>query len=93
MIVNLVAGATPEKAGGAVVSHLQQVASRFLLSDGTTLVRIHLLGVIPSDPAVPLAIARQQLLESAAPTAPATQAIALLANHLLGVATTPLPQV
>jgi len=92
VIVNLVAGATPEKAGGAVVSHLRQVASRFLLSDGTTLVRIHLLGVIPSDPAVPRAIARQQLLESAAPTAPATQAIALLADHLFDVATTPLPQ-
>ncbi|MEP6601692.1 MAG: P-loop NTPase [Nitrospirota bacterium] len=93
MIVNLVAGATPEKSGGAVVSHLQQVASRFLLSDGTTLVRIHLLGVIPSDPAVPRAIARQQLLESAAPTGPATQAIALLADRLFAVATALVPNV
>jgi flagellar biosynthesis protein FlhG len=92
VIVNLVAGATPYQAGGAVVSHLQQVASRFLLSNGTTPVRIPLLGVIPSDPAVPRAIARQQLLESAAPTAPATQAIALLAEQLVGLRPTSLPK-
>ena len=92
VIVNLVAGATPSQAGGAVVSHLQQVASRFLLSNGTTPVRIPLLGVIPSDPAVPRAIARQQLLESAAPTAPATQAIARLAEQLVGLTPTSLPK-
>ena len=92
VIVNLVAGATPYQAGGAVVSHLQQVASRFLLSNGTTPVRIPLLGVIPSDPAVPRAIARQQLLESAAPTAPATEAIALLAEQLVGLTPTSLPK-
>jgi flagellar biosynthesis protein FlhG len=95
VIVNLVAGATgatPYQAGGAVVSHLQQVASRFLLSNGTTPVRIPLLGVIPSDPAVPRAIARQQLLECAAPTAPATQAIALLAEQLVGLMPTSLPK-
>jgi flagellar biosynthesis protein FlhG len=92
VIVNLVAGATPYQAGGAVVSHLQQVASRFLLSNGTTPVRISLLGVIPSDLAVPRAIARQQLLESAAPTAPATQAIAMLAEQLVGLTPTSLPK-
>jgi flagellar biosynthesis protein FlhG len=92
VIVNLVAGATPYQAGGAVVSHLQQVASRFLLSNGTTPVRIPLLGVIPSDPAVPRAIASQQLLESAAPTAPATQAIARLAEQLVGLTPTSLPK-
>ena len=92
VIVNLVAGATPYKAGEAVVSHLQQVASRFLLSSGTTPVRIPLLGVIPSDPAVSRAIARQQLLESAAPTAPATQAVARLAEQLVGLTPTSLPK-
>lgn len=91
-IVNQVSGATPDPAGAAVVLHLQQVASRFLLSAGSSPVGIHLLGVIPSDPTVPRAIARQQLLESAAPGGPATRSMALLAKRLSGIAAkTPLP--
>lgn len=81
LIVNQTAsGVASDTAGAAVASHLQQVASKFLDAQCQATVRLHLLGTIPSDPAVPKAIARQQLLKIASPDAPATLAFVELAK-------------
>jgi flagellar biosynthesis protein FlhG len=68
--------------GTAVVSHLQNVISRFLGSDQQKPVRIELIGSIPLDPAVPRAIRQRQLLAEVSPDAPSTCLMNHLANYI-----------
>ena len=80
VVANQVRNDSSETAGAAISMHLQRVVSKFLDTAGAAPLRLHLLGAIQNDPAVPRAIAGQQLLAIAAPDAPATRAIAAVAH-------------
>jgi flagellar biosynthesis protein FlhG len=83
IVVNQVNPLQPEHAGAMVAEHLQKVASRFLAAEDGSPVRSHLIGSIPSDPAVPSAVSRQKLLKEIEPFAPSTRYIDRLAESLL----------
>ena len=78
MVVNQTNPECSSQIGAAVVSHLQNVISRFIDSTREKPVKIDLIGSIPLDPVVPQAIRRRQLLAEASPEAPS----ACLMNHL-----------
>jgi flagellar biosynthesis protein FlhG len=68
--------------GTAVVSHLQNVISRFIDSDTKKPVRIELIGSIPMDPAIPQAIRQRLLLAESSPEAPSICFMNHLADYL-----------
>jgi len=82
LVVNQTNPRNPEQSGSLVADRLQQVISRFLSNESSKPVRIHLAGVLPSDPAIGRAIARQKLLQETEPSAPALSHIRRLAESL-----------
>jgi flagellar biosynthesis protein FlhG len=82
LIINQVKPEQPGKAGTAVAERLQQVVSQFLTPGDQISVHLNLIGSIPTDATVPLAVGRQRLLVDIAPTAPSTVAISQLAKTL-----------
>jgi len=88
LIVNQAGLKEPDITGAAVAERLQQVASRFLVSNNQAKMYLDLVGSIPTDSTFILAASRQQLLMDTAPEAPSATAIDLVAKALL--ATVPL---
>jgi len=66
------------QVGNSVAGHLQKVISQFIDSGEKKPVRLQLIGSIPTDPAIPNAIRRRQLLSETSPEAPS----ACLLNNL-----------
>lgn len=73
--------------GRAITSQLQQVLNRFVSTAAGQPLRLSHLGDIPTDPAVREAVMRRQLLLQAMPGAPASLAVAQLANKIKAVLT------
>ena len=69
------------QVGASIARHLQNVISRYLESDNSKPVRVHLVGSIPIDPVVPHAVKQRQLLAETYPEAPSTCRL----NHLAGL--------
>ena len=80
LIVNQVNPDHSGQTGATVARHLQNVISKFLSSSPQVPVRLKLIGVIPEDPSIPLAIRQRQLLAEINPQAPST----CLMNNLAG---------
>jgi flagellar biosynthesis protein FlhG len=76
LIVNQANPASSTQIGYAVANHLQNVISKFLGSEHP--VRLELIGCIPQDPAIPLAIRQRKLIRETNPQAPS----ACLINHV-----------
>lgn len=68
--------------GRAITGQLQQVLNRFVNTASGEPLRLTHLGDIPSDPAVREAVMRRQLLLQSMPGAPASLAVAQLANKI-----------
>lgn len=68
--------------GRAITGQLQQVLNRFVSTASGEPLRLTHLGDIPSDPAVREAVMRRQLLLQSMPGAPASLAMAQLANKI-----------
>ena len=68
--------------GRKLTEQLQQVVDRFVNTRGSTTVKLAHLGHIPIDPAVSGAARKRQLLFVEAPQAPASKAVAALAETL-----------
>jgi flagellar biosynthesis protein FlhG len=68
--------------GRAITGQLQQVLNRFVSTASGEPLRLTHLGDIPSDPAVREAVMRRQLLVHSMPGAPASLAVAQLANKI-----------
>jgi flagellar biosynthesis protein FlhG len=83
LIVNLANPSRPAQTGTAVARHLQQVISKFLVTGGQAEVCLNLIGSIPRDPAVSLAVSKQQLLMNADPSAPSALCMQELAQALI----------
>ncbi len=81
LLVNQANPESPDKVGASVAGHLQRIASQFIESNGNE-VAIHLIGAVPSDPAIPQSIQRRQLLSQFNPQAPAARRIQSLADAL-----------
>jgi flagellar biosynthesis protein FlhG len=81
LLVNQANPGCPGQIGTSVASHLQRVISQFIESKGNE-VNVHLIGSIPSDPAIPQSIQRRQLLAQYSPQAPATCLMNNLADTL-----------
>jgi flagellar biosynthesis protein FlhG len=77
LLVNQANPGCPGRIGASVAGHLQRVISQFIESKDNA-VTVHLIGSIPSDPAIPQSIQRRQLLAQYNPKAPA----ACLMNNL-----------
>jgi flagellar biosynthesis protein FlhG len=82
LITNQVKTVQPGKAGAAVTERLQQVVSQFLTAGNQISVHLNLIGSIPTDATVALAVGRQRLLVDIAPDAPSTVAISQIAKAL-----------
>jgi flagellar biosynthesis protein FlhG len=82
LVVNQADPKGPEASGLQVANHLQQVVSRFLSSECSMPVRLHLTGSLPLDPAVSKAIRQQQLLMEMDPHNPVAAVIPRLAECL-----------
>jgi flagellar biosynthesis protein FlhG len=80
LIVNQANPDCSKQIGVAVTDHLQNVISKFLGSQNP--VQLKLIGCIPQDPAIPLAIRQRQLLQESNPQAPSTGLIRHFANFL-----------
>jgi len=80
LVVNQANPANPSHTGNVVASHLQRVASRFLMAGSGLPVNIRLAGCVPSDPAVGRAISHQCLLSDLDPKAPSSLSLARLAE-------------
>ena len=78
LIVNQADPDCPGRIGATVARHLQSVISKFLSPDHQVPVRLELIGAIPEDPSVQLAIRQRQLLADIYPEAPSACRI----NHL-----------
>jgi flagellar biosynthesis protein FlhG len=81
LLVNQANPSCPGQIGASVASHLQRVISQFIESNGNE-VNVHLIGSIPSDPAIPQSIQRRQLLAQYSPQAPVTCLMNNLADAL-----------
>jgi flagellar biosynthesis protein FlhG len=91
LVVNQANPGCPGQIGASVVNHLQNVISKFIQSENQDSVRLHLVGTIPQDPAIPQAVRLRQLLTDASPEAPSTCLMNHLADHIqsrLAVSTT-----
>lgn len=80
LIVNQANPDCSDQIGATVARHLQNVISKFLNPNRQAPVRLELIGAIPEDPSVPLAIRQRQLLAEICPQAPST----CLMNNLAG---------
>jgi flagellar biosynthesis protein FlhG len=81
LLVNQANPSCPVQTGATIANHLQNVISQFIDSKDNS-VNVHLIGSIPSDPAIPQSIQRRQLLAQCNPQAPATRLINILADSL-----------
>jgi flagellar biosynthesis protein FlhG len=81
LLVNQANPSCPSQIGASVANHLQKVITQFIDSKNKGAVIVHLIGSIPSDPAIPQSIQRRQLLAQFSPMAPA----ACLMNDLADV--------
>ena len=61
-----------DQIGADVARNLQNVISKFLSPNRQVPVRLELIGAIPEDPSIPLAIKQRQLLADIYPQAPST---------------------
>ena len=81
LIVNQANPDCAEQIGTTIAHHLQNVISKFLASIRQTPVRLDLIGAIPEDPSIPLAIRQRRLLADIFPKAPSTS----LMNDFAGI--------
>ncbi len=72
LIVNQANPDCSDQIGVTVARHLQNVISKFLSPNHQVPVRLELIGAIPEDPSIPLAIRKRQLLSDIYPEAPST---------------------
>jgi flagellar biosynthesis protein FlhG len=72
LIVNQANPECSDQIGATVAHHLQNVISTFLSPTRQIPVRLELIGAIPEDPSIPLAIRKRQLLADIYPEAPST---------------------
>ncbi len=72
LVVNQANPDCSRQVGESITGHLQSVISRYLEPERGNPIRLHLVGSIPVDPAVPHAIRQRQLLTETSPDSPST---------------------
>ncbi len=82
LIVNLTNPSSPMQNASSVARHLQQVVARFLETPENPAIRLKLVGSVPRDSAVPVAVSRRILLMDADPGAPSVLSIRQMAGAL-----------
>lgn len=80
LIVNQANPDCSNQVGASIAGHLQNVISRYLTSGEDNPVKLELIGSIPVDPVIPLAVRQRQLLTETFPESPSS----CLMNHLAG---------
>jgi flagellar biosynthesis protein FlhG len=83
LVVNQVDGNHPDQDGVSVTNNLQQVATRFLMSDGLPPVKLRLAASVPEDDSVSQALGRRQLLMQHFPQSPFAKSLRMLASYLV----------
>jgi len=82
LVINQASPSCPDQVGASVVSHLQNVISRFIGTGKGPDIRLHLAGSIPTDPAIPRAISERQLLAETSPGSPSVSPMKNVADVL-----------